>query len=124
MNASMKTAAKALASALLLLVLSVAALQAQRGRSWVNGLVFDETETHGVAGATISLTGDESSPRVREVKLEAKTDEEGKYYFKDVVYGDYTFRVSAPGFVPYEIHLYVATDTLTALHVKLKKEMK
>jgi hypothetical protein len=118
----MKAFTKALGFALVLLCLSTAALQAQRGRSWVNGLVFDESETHGVAGATVSLIGDPSSPRVREMKLETKTDEEGKYYFKDVAYGDYTFRVAAPGFVPYEIPLYVATDTLTALHVKLRKD--
>lgn len=124
MDAAVKTAARILGSALLLLLLSVAALRAQRDHSWVNGLVFDESETHGVAGATVTLTGDESSPRLREVKLEAKTDEDGKYYFKDVAHGDYTFRVSAPGFIPYEIRLYIATDTLTALHVKLRKEAK
>jgi Glyoxalase-like domain/Carboxypeptidase regulatory-like domain len=118
----MKAFTKALGFTLLLFCLSAATLQAQRGRSWVNGLVFDESETHGVAGATVSLIGDPSSPRVREVKLETKTDEEGKYYFKDVAYGDYTFRVAAPGFAPYEISLYVATDTLTALHVKLRKD--
>jgi glyoxalase-like protein/carboxypeptidase family protein len=120
----MHSYARILGSVLLLLLLSTAGLQAQRDHSWVNGLVFDESETHGVAGATVTLTGGESSPRLREVKLEAKTDGEGKYYFKDVAHGDYTFRVSAPGFVPYEIRLYIATDTLTALHVKLRKEAK
>lgn len=120
----MRLSTRILGSALLLLALSSAALQAQRDHSWVNGLVFGESETHGVAGATVTLTGDESSPRLREVKLEARTDDEGKYYFKDVAHGDYTFRVSAPGFTPYEIRLYIATDTLTALHVKLRKEAK
>ena len=106
----------------LLLVLVASGAQAQKGRSWVNGVVFDETETHELAGASVELTGDPGAPRVAAVKLATKTDEGGKYYFKDVAFGDYTFRVSAPGFAPYEIKLFVATDTLTALHVKLRKE--
>jgi hypothetical protein len=105
----------------LLLAFFSATAHAQRGLSWVNGLVFDESETHGVGGATVELTGDVSSPAVSSVKLSTKTDEDGKYYFKGVPHGDYTFRVSAPGFTPYQISLYIAADTLTALHVKLRK---
>jgi CarboxypepD_reg-like domain len=50
------------------------------------------------------------------------TDPNGKYSFKDVPYGDYTFRASAPGFTAYQIKLYIASDALTELHVKLKKQ--
>jgi hypothetical protein len=49
------------------------------------------------------------------------TDKDGKYSLREVPYGDYTFRVSAGGFVTYEIRLYVASDTGTTLHVKLRK---
>jgi hypothetical protein len=111
-----------MAACALLLLLVASGLQAQKGKSWVNGVVYDESETHELAGAAVELTGDPSSTRVAAVKLATKTDDGGKYYFKDVAYGDYTFRVSAPGYAPYEIKLFVATDTLTALHVKLRKE--
>lgn len=70
----------------------------------------------------MTLTGDPGSEQLRDVKAEAHTDEEGKYYFKGLVPGDYTFRVTAPGFAPYEVPVFVAPDTLTALHVKLRKE--
>ena len=94
----------------------------QSGRSWMNGLVLDESDTNGIKDATVALTGDPDSARLRSVKLITQTDPKGKYSFKDVPYGDYTFRVSAPGFTPYQIKLYVASDALTELHVKLKKQ--
>ena len=95
---------------------------AQSGRSWMNGIVFDESDTQGISGARVELIGDPDSPRLRAIKLTTNTDERGKYSFKDVPYGDYIFRVSAAGFTPYEIKLYIASDALTALHVKLKKQ--
>jgi hypothetical protein len=104
----------------IILIATVAA--AQSGRSWMNGIVFDESDTNGIAGATVELVGDRDSARLRSVKLTTQTDSNGKYSFKDIPYGDYTFRVSAPGFTPYQIKLYIASDALTELHVKLKKQ--
>lgn len=94
----------------------------QSGRSWMNGMVFDESDTQGIGGARVELIGDPDSFRLRAIRLTTNTDERGKYSFKDVPYGDYTFRVSAAGFTPYEIKLYIASDALTELHVKLKKQ--
>lgn len=59
----MRPCTRILGSALLLLLVSATGLQAQRDHSWVNGLVFDESETHGVAGATVSLTAFHMKPR-------------------------------------------------------------
>jgi hypothetical protein len=120
MNFLPKTLVKTLGF-LLLLTLAAAAVQAQKGRSWVNGIVFDESETQGIAGVTVELTGDPNSPGVAAVKLSTKTDDGGKYYFKDVPHGDYTFKASAPGLAPYQINLFVASDSLTALQVKMRK---
>ena len=120
MNSLPKTVVKALGF-ILLLTLAAAVVQAQRGRSWVNGIVFDESETQGIAGVTVELTGDPGSPGAAAVKLSTKTDEGGKYYFKDVPRGDYTFKASGPGLAPYRINLFVAGDTLTALQVKMRK---
>jgi len=112
------------ATLLTILAPSVVALAAfpQSGRSWMNGFVFDKSDTRGLADATVELIGDPASERLRSVKLTTKTDSNGKYAFKDVPYGDYAFRVSAPGFTGYQINLYIASDALTELHVKLRKQ--
>ncbi len=95
---------------------------AQSGRSWMNGFVLAESDTNGLSGALVELIGDSDSPRLRSVKLSTQTDSTGKYSMKDIPYGDYSFRVSANGFITYEIKLYIASDCLTELHVKLKKQ--
>jgi hypothetical protein len=93
---------------------------AQSGRSWMNGIVFGVSETEGLPGAAVELVGDRETARLRTVALRTVTGPDGKYAFDAVPYGPYTFRVSAEGFAPYEISLYVASDALTALHVRLK----
>lgn len=70
-----------------------------------DGIVFDQSDTNGINGAAVELIGDPDSARLRSVKLTTQTDPNGKYSFKDVPYGDYTFRVSAPGFTMYQIKL-------------------
>ena len=95
---------------------------AQSGRSWMNGFVLGDSDTNGLAGALVELTGDPKSPRLRSVRLSVLTDSNGKYSMKDVPYGDYIFRVSASGFTTYEIKLYIVSDALTELHVKLRRQ--
>ena len=102
--------------------LAALAISAQSGRSWMKGMVFDESETHGISGALVELTGDPDSPRLRSRKLTTNTNDKGSYSFREVPYGDYTFRVSATGFTNYEVKIYIASDALTELHVKLKKQ--
>ncbi|HMF54955.1 MAG TPA: carboxypeptidase-like regulatory domain-containing protein [Pyrinomonadaceae bacterium] len=111
---------KIIAAFIVLAALSSVAL-AQSGRSWMNGFVLDESDTNGISGATVELIGDQDNARLRSVHLTAKTDERGKYSFTQVPYGDYTFRVSADGFTPYEVKIYMLSDSLTELHVKLRK---
>ena len=105
-----------------ILIASLASVAfAQSGRSWMNGVVVDESETNPVVGAEVQLIGDPDNARLRSVKLSAKTDEHGKYSFTNVPYGDYTFLVWAPGFVPYEVKFYLLSDSETVLHAKLRK---
>jgi hypothetical protein len=108
--------------ALLVLVLLLASPSAfaQSGRSWMNGIVFGPSETDGLPGATVELMGDTNSERLKSVHLSTLTDEHGKYAFEHVPYGSYHFHVSAPGFRPYDVDIYIASDALTALHVRLK----
>jgi hypothetical protein len=86
----------------------------------MNGSVFGESETQGLAGAVVELIGDSVAPQVHGKAFRTVAGADGKYAFEGVPYGDYRFRVSAPGFATYEIPLYVASDALTALHVRLK----
>lgn len=95
---------------------------AQSGRSWMGGFVFADSDTNGLAGALVELIGDQNNERLKSVRLTTKAEKDGKYSLKDVPYGDYTFRVSADGYEPYEIKLYIGSDMLTEIHVKLRRK--
>jgi hypothetical protein len=109
-----------------LLIITVSILSgivaAQSGRSWMNGFVFADSDTAGLAGASVELIGDQSNARLRSVRLSTKTEQNGEYSMKDIPYGEYTFRVSADGYDSYEIRLYIGSDMLTQIHVRLKKK--
>jgi hypothetical protein len=94
-------------------------VDAQSGRSWMNGFVFADSDTNGLVGANLELTGDQNNARLKSVHLSTKAENDGKYSLKD---GDYTFRVSADGYEPYEIRLYIGSDMLTELHARLRKK--
>ena len=94
---------------------------AQSGRSWMSGFVFADSDINGLVGATVELKGDQDNARLKSVKLTTKSEDNGEYSLKNIPYGDYTFRVSADGYVPYEIKLYVGSDMLTQVHVRLRK---
>ena len=95
---------------------------AQSGRSWMNGFIFADSDTNGLPGANVELTGDQSNARLKSVHLSTRAENDGKYSLKDIPYGDYTFRVSADGYEPYEIKLYVGSDMLTQIHVRLRRK--
>jgi len=95
---------------------------AQSGRSWMNGFIFADSDTNGLSGANVELTGDQSNARLKSVHLSTRAENDGKYSLKDIPYGDYTFRVSADGYEPYEIKLYVGSDMLTQIHVRLRRK--
>ena len=122
---TMKTTAKVflwLAQFVITFSILAAASAAQSGRSWMNGFVFADSDTRGLSGASVELIGDQSNARLRSVRLSTKTEQDGEYSMKDIPYGEYTFRVSADGYEPYEIRLYIGSDMLTQIHVRLKKK--
>ena len=121
MSMSLSSFCLRLARLLLILAILAAMVPAQSGRSWMNGFVFADSDTTGLAGANVELIGDQSNARLRSVRLSAKADQQGKYSISDVPYGEYTFRVSADGYKPYEIALYIGSDMLTQIHVRLRK---
>ena len=95
---------------------------AQSGRAWMKGFIVGEKITSGISDATVTLTGDPDTARIRNVKLTAKTNDKGEYSLKEIPYGDYKLRVSAPGYVDYQIDIFMLLDAETKLHMKLKKE--
>jgi CarboxypepD_reg-like domain len=106
---------------MILLPAFVFAVLPQSGRSWMNGFIFADSNTQGLA-ANVELIGDQSNDRLKSVHLSTKADMDGSYSIKDIPYGDYTFRVTAEGYAKYEIKLYIGSDMLTQIHVKLKRK--
>jgi len=118
-----RVSSRAILYPVLLMILSPAfvfAVLTQSGRSWMNGFVFADSNTQGLAGANVELIGDQDNDRLKSVHLSTKADQDGSYSIKDIPYGDYTFRVTAEGYDKYEIKLYIGSDMLTQIHVKLK----
>ena len=107
---------------LFVLTLLTPLARAQSGRAWMNGFVVGEKITSGIGDATVTLTGDPDNARIRNVKLTAKTDDKGEYSLKEIPYGEYKLRVSALGYVDYQIDIFMLPDAATKLHMKLKKE--
>ena len=106
----------------LVIALLVLTAAAQSGRSWMHGFVFADSDTRGLPGALVELTGDQNNERLRSVKLSTKTEQDGAYSIKDIPYGDYTLRVSSDGYEPYEIKLYIGSDMLTQIQVRLRRK--
>ena len=107
---------------LLILILITATVTAQSGRSWMNGFVFADSDTRGLAGATVELIGDQNSDRLRSVRLTTKSEQDGKYAINDIPYGEYTFRVTSQDYESYQITVYIGSDMLTQIHVRLKRK--
>src|SRR5262245_56041929 len=107
---------------MILLPACVFAVFTQSGRSWMNGFIFADSNTQELAGANVELIGDPHNDRLKSVHLTTKADLDGSYSIKDIPYGDYTFRVTAEGYDKYEIKLYIGSDMLTQIHVKLKRK--
>ena len=107
---------------IVLLPAFVFAVFAQSGRSWMNGFIFADSNTQGLSGANVELIGDQDNDRLKSVHLSTKADQDGSYSIKDIPYGDYTFRVTAEGYNKYEIKLYIGSDMLTQIHVKMKRK--
>jgi hypothetical protein len=104
------------------LLLPVVTGTAQSGRSWMNGFIFADSDTRGLTEARVELTGDQNSDRLRSVKLTTKSEQDGQYSLKDIPYGEYIFRVTAQDYEPYQIALYIGSDMLTQIHVRLKRK--
>jgi hypothetical protein len=107
----------------LALMISAFAVQAQSGISSAGGVVADETAKRkgnfvGLKGAKVELEQNvKDSPR----KFTTTTDKSGVYSFREIPYGDYVLRVSAPGYRSYELKFFVDSDGSADITVLLWK---
>lgn len=104
------------------IVLLVAGVTAQSGRSALRGYVgfsdfsYNEVAEHGVrAKIELRRTADDKHPAT------TNTDEHGSFDFKTVAPGEYLLRISSPGYRIYETEVYLPSDFSGNLGVMLKK---
>ena len=111
--------------AMIILTLMIAAVvvQAQPGISSVAGTVADAPAAKGegkfvvVSGANVEIEQDvKNSPR----KFTTTTDEHGSFRFKEIPYGLYLLKVSAPNYGRYELKFFVDSDGSADITVLLR----
>ena len=107
----------------LVLTISAVGVRAQSGISSVGGVVADETATRQgkfvvVSGAKVELEQNvKNDPR----KFTTTTDKRGVFGFREIPYGDYVLRVSAPNYRSYELKFFVDSDGSAEITVLLFK---
>ena len=94
---------------------------AQSGRCLLEGIVVGGDEVEHIHGATVELIGDSADAHTRGVRLTTTTGGDGRYGVKEIPYGPYTLRVSAPGYRAYRIPIYMLSDCKTQLYVRLTR---
>jgi hypothetical protein len=124
--ASSPKAATVVGILLLILFLASGPALAQSGRGVMRGYVvfegvaFDDVAKANVR-ASVELRGNTALNRK---VYTAETNERGLYEIKVVPMGEYVLRISAPGYKTYETELYIPSDFVCNLAVKLKKTKK
>lgn len=107
-------------------MIAAVAVQAQSGISSAGGVVADELATRQgkfvvITGAKVELEQNvKNSPR----KFTATTDKRGVFGFREIPYGDYVLRVSAPNYRSYELKFFVDSDGSAEITVLLWKSPK
>lgn len=106
-----------------LVVLCVGLAQAQSGRGSVHGYVaFDDLSYLEVGEknvhATIELRG---NTEFNHEIYTTKTNEHGSYDLKSVPMGEYSLKISSPGYRTYETEIYLPSDFNCSLAVMLKR---
>ena len=107
----------------LALMMAAVAVKAQSGISSVGGRVADAAATKQgkfvvVTGANVEIEQDvKNSPR----KFTTTTNERGVFDFRQIPYGNYVLRVSAPNYRSYELKFFVESDGDADITVLLPK---
>ncbi|WP_161524808.1 cell wall-binding repeat-containing protein [Alteribacter lacisalsi] len=81
-------------------------------RGHIAGEVVNERNGEPIAGATVRVIEDTNVPT-------ATTDEDGEFMIEDVIYGEYTLRVTAENYHPAEVTVEVEGGEVTNVTVEL-----
>jgi len=126
MAVSLKLQTRVLMITLVLMITTVA-VEAQSGISSVVGTVADAPAARGegkfvvVTGANVEIEQDvKNSPR----KFTTTTDEHGSFGFKEIPYGHYLLKVSAPNYGSYELKFFVDSDGSADITVLLRRRRR
>ncbi len=118
MNVSTKIAGIAAGLLVTMLLFNGASL-AQSGRGVMKGYVAFEGVAYVEKQPRARVELRETTAGSRNVYT-TETGEHGSYNFESVAMGEYTLRISAPGFTTYEANLYIPSDFVCSLAVMLK----
>ena len=118
----MQTPRKTLAvtGLLVTLLLCAGTAAAQSGSSVMRGYVAfqDIAYLDKQPRARVELC---TGPKGEGCSMKTETDEHGHYAFSPAPLGEWWLRISAPGFVTYEINIYLPSDFIGNLAVMLKR---
>jgi hypothetical protein len=107
----------------LVLMFAAVAVKAQSGISSVVGGVADAAATKQGKFVVITEAKVELEQNVKDNprKFTATTDKRGVFGFREIPYGDYVLRVSAPNYQSYELKFFVDSDGTADITVLLLK---
>lgn len=108
------------------LLLTVSPVHAQSGRGLVRGYItFQGVAQDDLASKRLAAT---VTLRMRGVQGGKEhmtlTDERGSFEISDVRAGEYTITISAPGYTPWKLDIYVPSDFQWSMAVILKQGRK
>lgn len=118
MNLSKKTVSAAINGLAIVLLCGVAA-SAQSGRALMKGYVAfkDIAYVAKQPRARVELCSSQNS---KKCEVAVETDEHGLFEINPAPLGEWWLRISAPGFVTYEINIYLPSDFIGNLAVLMK----
>jgi hypothetical protein len=96
---------------------------AQSGRSGMRGYVaFSDLSYNDVAERKVHALIELRRSAADKNRVATKTDEHGSFDLGSVSPGEYTLRISSPGYRVYETEIYLPSDFIGNLAVMLKKQ--
>lgn len=107
----------------LVLLAAASALYAQSGRGVMRGYVdFEEVSYNDLpASGVVGRVQLRSMASGAHTLLTVQTNEHGLFEIPSVPMGEYTLRISAPGYRTYSIQTYIPSDFVGNLAVRLKR---
>jgi hypothetical protein len=106
-----------------LVLLASARPVSQSGRGGMHGYVAFEGFSYNdvLEGAMKAKVELRATGEFNHSVYTAETDKRGSYEFPSISLGDFTLKITAPGYTPYQIDIYIPSDFDCRLAVNLRK---